>query len=110
MNKYIISAVIIVALCMNFSLQYAREPTCYNQICPAGTTNCKKNVRSSPDRRNLEIRINCLDDDAGSLKEYFFQEPSSLNPYTHYESSSYSAAGGLDDQYYRGNGLEDFSR
>ncbi|XP_018567313.1 uncharacterized protein LOC108907943 [Anoplophora glabripennis] len=107
MNKFVIVAVVLF-LCINVS---TCEPVCYNQACPAGTTNCKKNIRSSPNRRNLEIRINCLDDFNGSLKEYFFQEPSSMNPHTHYESSSFSAAGGIRDDYYVGNnGLEEFLR
>ncbi|KAJ8952203.1 hypothetical protein NQ318_022653 [Aromia moschata] len=105
--KLFVALLFLLICCVHFS--YA-NPRCYNQICPSATTSCKKNVRSSFDRTKLEIRINCLDDYDGSLKEYYFEEPSSMNPHTHYESSSYAAAEGIADNnnYYRNtNGLED---
>ncbi|XP_057671728.1 uncharacterized protein LOC130903563 [Diorhabda carinulata] len=64
-------------------------PVCYGNSCPVETTRCKKHIESS-DQGYLRITIDCLDIVGASLKEYYFQEPSSLNPYTKYESTSYS--------------------
>ncbi|CAH1958324.1 unnamed protein product [Acanthoscelides obtectus] len=108
----------IYCMCISSSLAYpsnGESPTCYGQVCPEGTTSCKKNIRSSLNRRNLEIRINCLDDFDGSLKEYYFEEVNNMDPNVHYESSSYSGTNedsaknkaSYNRPYVSYNGLED---
>ncbi|XP_023012333.2 uncharacterized protein [Leptinotarsa decemlineata] len=116
--KYSVVFVLIILTFIGSSVEYIAgqsQPTCYGRDCPVGTTSCKKHMKSSLDRKLLEITVNCLDDFNGSLKEYFFEELSTLNPYTHYESTSYSGTGdiGIGGNSMRlgryNNGLEDFS-
>ncbi|CAH1099192.1 unnamed protein product [Psylliodes chrysocephalus] len=85
-----------VAFCVSDSLQAYypnNSPTCYGSSCPIETTRCKKHMKSSTDGY-MSITIHCLDEEDGSLKTYFFEEPTSLGRYTKYESTSYTSIGG----------------
>ncbi|KAG5882747.1 hypothetical protein JTB14_023122 [Gonioctena quinquepunctata] len=75
------------------------QPSCYGRTCPAGTSSCKKHIKSTVGRKFLDITINCLDDFNGSLKEYFFEEISTLNSNTHYESTSYSGTADVNNNF-----------
>ncbi|KAL1501733.1 hypothetical protein ABEB36_007009 [Hypothenemus hampei] len=66
-------------------------PTCFGQICPDNTSNCKEQKESSPDRSKIQVKISCLDDYESSLKDYYFEEPSRLDPYTSYRNTRYES-------------------
>ncbi|XP_060520727.1 uncharacterized protein LOC132698568 [Cylas formicarius] len=79
--------------CFSISYQYVLDSvTCFDKPCPSGTTNCKKQSKSTADKRRLQIKITCLDEFDSSLKEYHYEEASALDPHTHYQSTSFQSA------------------
>lgn len=67
------------------------EPTCFGQICPSSTESCKEARKSSQDRSRIEIKISCLDYSDASIKDYYFEEASNLDPYTSYNKVRYES-------------------
>uniref|UniRef100_A0A6P7H8P1 Uncharacterized protein LOC114345692 n=1 Tax=Diabrotica virgifera virgifera TaxID=50390 RepID=A0A6P7H8P1_DIAVI len=96
-------------ICISTTLQaYIGEaPQCYGSQCPAGTTRCKKHMKSQQNGY-LHITINCLDAYGGSLKEFYFENPSTLNPNTKYESTSYSDIGSVNPYVQTNFGNSDY--
>ncbi|KAF7280826.1 hypothetical protein GWI33_005485 [Rhynchophorus ferrugineus] len=88
------------------SRQYVPAPTCFGQPCPSSTNNCKQHKRSSPDKSRIQITISCLDDYDSTIKDYYFEEHSSLSPYTHYENTKYESINQYNPNPYRSNNLE----
>ncbi|ENN77563.1 uncharacterized protein LOC109537083 [Dendroctonus ponderosae] len=84
--------VIFVALALvQRSMQYVASPTCFGQVCPASTSNCKEHKKSSIDKSRIQVKITCLDDFDASVKEYYFEEASHLDRYTAYENTRYES-------------------
>ncbi|XP_066261885.1 uncharacterized protein [Euwallacea similis] len=89
-QSWIIISVFLTFL-IHSSVQYVASPTCFGQICPTGTTNCKEHKQSVPDRGLIEVKISCIDDYDGSLKEYYFEERSNLDRFTVYRNTRYES-------------------
>ncbi|XP_066148983.1 uncharacterized protein [Euwallacea fornicatus] len=88
-NWFIIS--VILTFFIRSSEQYVASPTCFGQICPTSTTSCKEHKQSIPERGLIEVKISCLDDYDGSLKEYYFEERSNLDRFTAYRNTRYES-------------------
>ncbi|VEN39353.1 unnamed protein product [Callosobruchus maculatus] len=63
------------------ALSYDENPTCYGQVCPPGTSICRKNIKFALNKNNLDVRINCLDSSHQSVKEYHIEE----EEFVHYD-------------------------
>ncbi|XP_030752844.1 uncharacterized protein LOC115879926 isoform X2 [Sitophilus oryzae] len=73
--------------CLNDAVHHTI--TCFERECPDSTSSCKKQSKSTIDRKRIDHKISCLDKLGASLKEYYFEEPSTLDKHTFFQSTSY---------------------